>query len=209
MMNKDYCITIGRQFGSGGREIGKAVADKLFVDFYDKELISLAAKESGVDPEIFEQVDEKATNSLLYSLSMGLYSFGNSFSAMGDLPVNDKLYILQHKIIKQLASEGPCVIVGRCADYVLRDNPNSINIFIHANLEFRKKRAIATHKIDEAKAEQIVTRTDKTRANYYSFYSGLKWGLAENYHICLDSSKMSQDQIVDVIVEYVKIKDRE
>lgn len=208
-MKKGYCITIGRQFGSGGREIGKALAKKLSVDFYDRELISLAAKESGIDPEFFESIDEKATNSLLYSLSMGLYSFGNSFSAMGDLPVNDKLYLLQHKIIKKLAAEGPCVIVGRCADYVLKDNPNRISIFIHANLEFRKEKAIQTHGIDKARAEQIVLKTDKTRANYYSFYSGAKWGLAENYDLCIDSSKMSQDQIVDVIIEYVKIKDRE
>lgn len=113
-------ITIGRQFGSGGREIGKAAAEKLGIKFYDKELISLAAKESGVNPEIFENVDERATNSLLYSLSMGIYNLGSGYAPIRDLPVNDQLYLLQHKIIKQLAEE-PCVIVGRCADYVLKD----------------------------------------------------------------------------------------
>ena len=95
-MNNKFIITIARQFGSGGHEIGKALAETLGIPFYDKELISLAAKDSGMDAEVFENVDERATNSLLYSLSMGLYSFGSSFSAMGDLPVNDRLYILQH-----------------------------------------------------------------------------------------------------------------
>lgn len=205
-MKCNYIITIARQFGSGGREIGKSLAEKLDINYYDKELISIAAKESGVDPEIFENVDEKATNSLLYSLSMGLYSFGNGFSAMGDLPMNDKLYILQHKIIKELAKKGPCVIVGRCADYVLHDTPNTINVFIHANLEYRIQRAISVHGVDKARAEQVVTKTDKTRANYYSFYSGQKWGLAENYDLCIDSSKLTKEQVVNVIVEYIKIK---
>ena len=120
-MGTKHIITVARQFGSGGREIAQALAKELGIDFYDKELISMAAKESGMSPEVFEKIDEQATNSLLYSLSMGLYNFGNGFSAMGDLPVNDKLYIIQHKMIKKLADKGPCVILGRCADYILKD----------------------------------------------------------------------------------------
>ncbi len=199
-----YIITIGRQFGSGGRAIGEKLAKKLGISFYDKELISLAAKESGIDPEIFDNVDEKAANSLLYSLSMGLYSFGSGFSAMGDLPVNDRLYILQHKIIKEIAEKESCVIVGRCADYVLRDNPNCVNVFIYANMEFRKREAVKKHGIDEERAEHIITKTDKSRANYYSFYSGQKWGMAENYDLCINSAKLSEDSIVDLIIEYMK-----
>ena len=199
-------ITIARQFGSGGREIGEALAKKLIIPYYDKELISIAAKESGIDSEIFESVDEKAANSLLYSLSMGLYSFSSGFSAMGDLPVNDKLYILQHKIIRDIASKGPCVIVGRCADYILRENPDCIKVFIHADMEYRKARAIAIHGIEPGKAEHIITRTDKSRANYYSFYSGQKWGLAENYDITIDSSKLSTEKSVELIESYIRIK---
>ena len=198
-----YIITIGRQFGSGGRAIGEQLAAKLGISFYDKELISLAAKESGINPEVFENVDEKAANSLLYSISMGMYNFGSGFSAMGDLPVNDKLYLLQHKIIKDISERESCVIVGRCADYVLRDNPYCVNIFIYADMEYRKREAVMKHGIDEARAEHIINKTDKSRANYYSFYSGNKWGMAENYDLCVNSSKLSEDKIVELIIDYI------
>lgn len=208
-MSNKFIITIARQFGSGGHEIGKALSEKLGIPFYDKELISFAAKESGIDSEVFENVDERATNSLLYSLSMGLYSFGTGYSSMGDLPVNDRLYILQHKIIKKLADEGPCVIVGRCADYILKDREDCVNVFIHADLEYRKKRAVEIRGVDKARAEQVVNKTDKVRANYYSFYSGQKWGFAHNYDICIDSTKLSTDQVVDLIISYLDIKGKE
>lgn len=201
-----YVITIGRQFGSGGRSIAEKLAKKLDIKFYDKELISIAAKESGISPEVFEGVDEKATNSLLYSLSMGMYSFGSGFPAMGDLPVNDKLYLLQHKIIKEIAEKENCVIVGRCADYVLRDNPKRVSIFIYADMEFRKEQSIKKHGIDPAHAEHIINKTDKNRANYYSFYSGQKWGQTENFDLCIDSSKLDEDKIVDLIAEYIKMR---
>lgn len=201
-MKINSIITIGRQFGSGGREIGHLLAETLDIPFYDKELISLAAKKSGMDPEIFANVDEKASNSLLYSLSMGLYGLGHNFSAMGDLPVNDKLYILQHKIIKELAAQGPCVIVGRCADYVLKDLPNCVNVFIQADLQYRIQRAIEVHEIDKKRSEQIVNKTDKVRAYYYSFYSGKKWGVAENYDLCINSGKLTKEQAVEIITQY-------
>lgn len=204
-MDNKYVITIGRQFGSGGRAIGHKLSEKLSIPFYDKELISLAAKESGMNPEIFKEVDETAANSLLYSLSMGIYNF-NGPLAMGDLPVNDKLYILQHQIIKELAQKGPCVIVGRCADYVLKDNPHTINIFIYADIKYRKKRAVVVHNIEEKRAETIINKTDKTRANYYSFYTGQKWGATQNYDLCIDSSKLSDEQIVELICAYIKLK---
>lgn len=208
-VSNKFIITIARQFGSGGREIGKALSEKLQIPFYDKELISLAAKESGIDSEVFENVDERATNSLLYSLSMGLYSFGTGYSAMGDLPVNDRLYILQHKIIKRLAEQGPCVIVGRCADYILKDRDDCVRLFIHADIEYRKERAIRLRGVDKARAEQVVNKTDKVRANYYSFYSGQKWGYSQNYDLCIDSTKLSTEQIVDVIISYLDIKGKE
>lgn len=201
-----YVITIGRQFGSGGRSIAEKLSKKLDIKFYDKELISIAAKESGISPEVFEGVDEKATNSLLYSLSMGMYSFGSGFPAMGDLPVNDKLYLLQHKIIKEIAEKENCVIVGRCADYVLRDNPKRVSIFIYANMEYRKEQSIKKHGIDPTHAEHIINKTDKNRANYYSFYSGQKWGQTENFDLCIDSSKLDEDKIVDLIAEYIKMR---
>ena len=201
-----FIITIGRQFGSGGRAVGEMLAQKLGISFYDKELISIAAKESGISPEVFEGVDEKAANSLLYSLSTGMYSFGSGFSVMGDLPVNDKLYLLQHKIIKEIAENESCVIVGRCADYVLRDNPNCINVFIYADMEYRKQEAVKRHGIDKARAEHIINKTDKSRANYYSFYSGQKWGMAENYDLCINAGKLSEEKIVDLIISYLHMR---
>ncbi|MCH5299553.1 MAG: cytidylate kinase-like family protein [Ruminococcus sp.] len=198
-----HIITIGRQFGSGGREIGEALAEKLGIKCYDKELISLAAKESGIDPEVFNNVDEKATNSLLYSLSMGLYSFGNNFTT-GQLPVNDRLYLLQHKIVKRLASEGPCIIVGRCADFVLKDRDDVVNVYICADKDYRVKRAIENKGISESKAEQVVSKTDKSRANYYNFYSGRKWGLTENYDLCINRTKLSCEQVVNAIAGYIE-----
>ncbi len=202
-MSKECIITIARQFGSGGREIGEALAKALGVKCYDKELISLAAKESGVDPEVFNNVDEKATNSLLYSLSMGLYSFGTGFNA-DRLPVNDKLYLLQHKIIKKLALDGPCVIVGRCADYVLRDCKNVVRLFICADMDYRIKRAVEKKGVKESKAEQVINKTDKSRANYYNFYSGMKWGDPENYDLSVNRTKLTLEQAIGVIQGYLK-----
>ncbi|MCI6008020.1 AAA family ATPase [Oscillospiraceae bacterium LCP25S3_E10] len=202
-------VTISREFGSGGREIGIKLAKRLGIDFYDKELISLAAKESGIDPALFERIDEHAANSLLYSLSMGMFNFGQTgFSPRDQISVNDQLYLLQHKIIKQLA-EKPCVIVGRCADYILRDKPNCINVFIHADIDYRMERAKKVHNIPENKVEAVVRKTDKTRSNYYQFYTEHKWGLASNYHLCINSGKMSEDRIVDVLCNYTLAYEQE
>lgn len=201
-MSCKHIITIGRQFGSGGRELGKALADELGIPYYDKELISLAAKESGYNPEIFENVDERATNSLLYSLSMGIYNLGNGYAPMRDMPVNDQLYLLQHKIIRELAAK-PCVIVGRCADYILRNNKNLLRIFVYAKMEDRVKNAVRIHDVPENKAESIVKKTDKTRANYYNFYSNQKWGAVENYDLCLNTSTISRDKAIKLICDIV------
>ncbi len=195
-------ITIGRQFGSGGRKIGEALAESLGVKYYDKELISLAAKESGVDPSVFDSVDERAANSLLYSLSMGVYSFAGN---MDQMPVNDRLYVLQHKIIRQIADEGGCVIIGRCADYVLRDRQELVRIFVCADMDYRIRRAIEQKGVKESKAEQAVHKTDKSRANYYNFYSGRKWGQTENYDLCINRTNLTDEQAVSVIRGYIDV----
>lgn len=204
-MSCNKIITITRQFGSGGHDIGKALSEKLDIPFYDKELISIAAKESGIAPEAFETVDEKATNSLLYSLSMGFNHYSNGFTATEDLPFNDRLYILQHKIIKELAEKENFVVVGRCADYVLRENPHVVKVYIYADIESRIKRAVERHDIDSVRAKQAVVKADKNRANYYSFYSGKKWGLADNYDLCINSTNLTVDQAVEVILSYINI----
>ena len=206
-MSCNKIITITRQYGSGGHEIGKALSEKLGIGFYDKELISIAAKESGISPELFAKADEKPANSLLYSLSTGLYNYGNNFSTggMGDLPLNDKLYLLQHKIIKEKAEKEFFVVVGRCADYILRYYDNVVKIFIYADIDARGKRALERNEIHPSRAKQAVLKADKNRANYYSFYSGQKWGSPENYDLCINSTKLSTDQAVSAIEAYLDI----
>ena len=135
-------ITISRQFGSGGHEVGERLARQLNVPFYDKALIAMAAKQSGLSEEVFAHADEKATSSLLYSMVMGNYSFGARVPGINEMPINDKLFIIQSDIIKKAAAEGPCVVIGRCADYILREHPNCLNVFIHANKETRDRRSI-------------------------------------------------------------------
>ena len=207
-MNTKSIISIGREFGSGGRDIATMLAQKLNVEYYDKELISQAAKESGVSPEIFDNVDERATNSLLYSLSMGVYNFGaNGYSQSHDLPVNDQLYLLQHKIITELSST-PCVIVGRCADYILKDHENMVSVFINADFDYRVKRAVEVKQVPSEKSESAVRKTDKSRANYYNFYTDKKWGVASSYDLCINRTKLTDEQVVDIIIGYLNSREK-
>ena len=168
-------ITISRQFGSGGHEVGEKLARQLDVPFYDKALIAMAAKQSGLSEEVFANADEKATSSLLYSMVMGSYSFGARVPGINEMPINDKLFIIQSDIIKKAAADGPCVIIGRCADYILREHENCLNVFVHANKEDRIRRSVMKKDCEERKAADFVTKKDKQRANYYNFYSNKRW----------------------------------
>ncbi|WP_040198168.1 cytidylate kinase family protein [Candidatus Soleaferrea massiliensis] len=203
-MNANKIITIGRQFGSGGREIGKKLAELLNVGFYDKELIELAAKQSGMSEEVFSQNDEKATNSLLYSLSVGSYMMGNRISSYGEMPLENRLFLIQSDVIKELADKGPCVIVGRCADYILRDRANSFSVFIHADDESRISRIEKLYNLPAKKAKELMIRTDKKRANYYNYYSDRKWDRADNYDLCINSSKIGIDGAVQIIAKFAE-----
>ena len=191
-------FTIARQYGSGGRQIGKKIAERLEIPFYDKELIAMAAKQSGMSEAIFEKADEKASSSLIYSLLMGTYAY-NAQLTPNDLPVNDKIFLLQTNIIKQVAQKGPCVIVGRCGDYILRDNPNCFNIYVYADQESRVKRAVEEYGIEAKHAAEFIAKKDKQRANYYNFYTNLKWGAAQNYHLTLNSQKFGIDRSAQLI----------
>jgi cytidylate kinase len=202
IMNK--VITISRQFGSGGREIGKKLADTLGIPFYDHELIERAAKESGFSPAAFENAERKATNSLLYSIAMGMNAYGNQELGFAHLSLDDRIYLAQSDVIRKVAQEGPCVIVGRCADYVLKDMPNVINIFVWAGLDFRIKRAIEIENLPKAKVEDEILKIDKIRANYYNYHANEKWGKAENYHISLRSDYIGIDGCVDCIKTYIE-----
>ncbi len=202
-MYKNTVITIGRQYGSGGREIGKKLSKILGIGYYDDELISLAAKNSGMSSTALSDVDEKATNSLLYTLAMGGSLFGGNAALAYEMPINDKLYIAQSEVIKDLAQKESCVIIGRCADYVLKDDPGAINLFIYADLDKRAERVANRRDISEAKAKDIIIKTDKQRANYYNYYTSRKWGRIENYNLCIDSGRLGCDKAAEAIAAYV------
>lgn len=198
-------ITIGREFGSGGREIGEKLGEKLGIKCFDKELLKRAAKDSGMCPELFENHDERPTSSFLYNLVMDTYSFGYSSSAYVDMPISHKVFLAQFEAIKKIADEGPCIIVGRCADYALADYKNCIHLFIHGELEARIKRIQEKYNLTHDKAKEMIIKKDKQRSNYYNYYSSKKWGLAESYHLTIDSGILGIDATVELITQYVQI----
>lgn len=193
-------ITVGRQYGCGGRAICKKLSEKLGIPFYDRELIEYAANKSGINSEVLEQYDEKATNSLLYSLSLSSYShFGSSFQTP-NLPLNDQLFISQSEVIKELADNGPCIILGRCSDYVLRDRNDVLKVFLYGDEDLRIANVAERMGISESKAKEITKKTDKRRASYYNYYTQLKWGDIKNFDLALNS-KIGDDKIVDMIIK--------
>ncbi|MCR5587547.1 MAG: cytidylate kinase-like family protein [Lachnospiraceae bacterium] len=197
-MNK--VITIGRQYGSGGRDIGRLLAQKLEIPFYDNELISRAAKESGFSEESFERAETKATNSLLYSLAMGVNVYGNQDFGFSGLSLDDRIFLAQSDVIRKVAKEGPCVIVGKCADYVLKDQAETFNIFVKAAMDFRLKRAVEVYGDDSVKVGEKLTKMDKSRANYYKYHVGERWTDLNNYDLVISSDMAELDDIVDFIV---------
>jgi cytidylate kinase len=206
MGNKIY--TIGREYGSGGREVGEKLAERLGIKCYDKELLQRAAKESGFCEEIFENHDEKPTNSFLYSLVMDTYSVsGYTSTPFLDMPLNHKVFLAQFDAIKKLAEAESCVIVGRCADYALADNPDCLNVFIHAPIENRIRTVSKRNNLTENKAKDTIQKQDKQRASYYNYYTSKKWGDSSSYNLSLDSSKLGIDGCVEMILKYRELMD--
>lgn len=199
-----FIISIGRQFGSGGRVIGKALAEKLNIDYYDNELLVLAAKQNGLAPEFFESNDE-ISNSLFGFASnildnIGLGTFTNNMLS------GDTLFQMQSETIKKLASEKSCIIVGRCSDYILRDNPNCVSIFLHASEEERAKRIANRMNISEEEALTKLAEADKKRAAYYNFYSNKTWGDSKTYDLSINVSKLGIDGTLNFILDYLKMR---
>lgn len=203
-MKDHFVITIARQYGSGGREIGKRVAEILGIKSYDKELITMAAQKSGLHAHVAHHADEQATNSLLYTLAMGSATF-NTVNYNMDVPINDKLFITQSDIIKGLVQEEDCVIVGRCGDYVLRNYDNRLSIFIYADMSCRIRRIAEVDGISENEAKERIKKTDKRRINYYNFYTGRKWGAFENYHASFNSSALGLEDTAQTIAAMARI----
>ena len=207
MEKTNTIITIGREFGSAGREIGYKIADDFGIKLYDKEMLNRAAKESGICEELFEAHDEKPTNSFLYSLVMDTYSLGYSSGSYTDMPINHKVFLAQFDAIKKIASEGPCILVGRCADYALEEFDNVLTVFIHAKMEARLRRIARIYNLTDAKAKEMIQKTDKQRSSYYNYYTNKKWSDAESYDICLDSSVLGIEGTAEAIKQLVAIKE--
>lgn len=198
-MNNNLIITIGRQYGTGGRAIGEKLALRLGIAFYDRELITRAAKKTGFDEKLFEQLDKRATNSFLYSLTM----FGSV--GLNGMSLTDQLYLAQANIIREMADSGPCVIVGRCADHVLRDYENRFDFFIHGSIPARVKRiqTCTDYEITGRTPEAALEKMDKQRSTYYNYYTGKVWGKGNHYDLCINAGRLGVDDSVDVIGTYI------
>ncbi len=186
-MENNLIITIGRQYGSGGHEIARELSRLTGIKMYDKEIIDMAAKNSGISEEILHSYDEKPTNSFLYSLSLGAYSLENTFSGAPTMPLVDKVFAAQSEIIRDIAKEGSCIFVGRCANSILKDKYDVLSVFIHTDIERRITRVCEYEGISRSEASNIIRRADKKRASYYNYFSDMKWGDATSYDLCIDS----------------------
>lgn len=204
-MNK-CVITIARQYGSGGRTVGEMLAKDLGIHYYDKELMKLASEDSGINEALFVKADEKVKNTLLFRVAKNAYNGELIPPESEDFVSNDNLFNYQAKIIKQLAEEESCVIMGRCADYILRDYENVLSVFVHAPKDFCMEQAAKKLSMSAKEIEKYIMRTDKRRADYYKYHTGREWTDARNYDLCLDSSKLGFDRCVEEIKAYMKVR---
>ena len=201
MTNK--IITVSRQFGSGGRTIAKAVAAKLGVPYYSKDLVDRISQESGFSPEFVEEIGEYAsvTSSFLFNIAVSAHPIGLTDT----MSASDKLFICQSNIVRELAEKGPCVIVGRCADFILRDHPDAFHVFIEADTEHRAERVLARYGETKIPIEKRLQEKDAKRKVYYKHYTNRNWGDASNYHICLNSGLIGIEKCVDIICDIAQL----
>ena len=197
-------ITIGRQFGSGGHEVGRRLAAELGLTLYDKELLKMVAQESNICEQVLEDYDEKPTGSLLYSIVMDIYP---SMNYVGNT-LHQQIYQAQYDTIMKLGQKGGCVIVGRAADYILRDNPRLTSVFVHAKDDFRAQRIMEYEHISKDKALDMIARADNKRASFYNFQTEKKWGQAASYNLTVDTSALGIDGCVTLIRRYLELKNR-
>ena len=202
---KNYIVTIAREYGSGGRECGKKLAELTGYKFYDKDLITLTAQKSGMSTDALNSVDEKAASSLLYTLALGS-SIYNSGMGSVNLPINDKLFVVQSQIIKDIANSGEgAIIVGRCADYVLSERDNVVKIYITSDFDTRVNTVMKRHDLTQSQARDLIIKTDKRRSNYYSYYTGEKWGKADKYDVVVSTARIGIDGAAGLIADYIKM----
>lgn len=199
-------ITIARQYGSGGRIVGKMLSEELGITYYDRQLLQLASDDSGINEQLFASADEKLKGTALFKIAKRVYNGELITPDREDFVSNDNLFNYQAKIIRELAEEDSCVIIGRCADFVLKDNPNVLRVFVHANEEKCLERARETRPMPDKELKKYITEVDKRRGAYYKYYTGREWTDARNYDLCLDSSKIGYRGCVDAIKNMLAIK---
>lgn len=206
-MNENFVITIGRQIGSGGHQIGNEIAKYFNIDFYDKELIQAVSKETGLAKEIFDEMDEKKTHSI-FSNFLGLQNsvMMVQFYLCDNYLSNETLFKIQSEVIRKLADQKSCVFVGRCADYVLKDHPRIVTIFITADFEDRIKRIMERENLSTEKAKEYLKKMEKKRTDYYNYFSNKQWGAAASYQLCINSSALGVEKTVDYLIEFIKQK---
>ncbi|MBO5336877.1 MAG: cytidylate kinase-like family protein [Lachnospiraceae bacterium] len=204
---ENVVITIARQYGSGGRTVGEMLANKLGIHFYDKELMKLASDESGINEALFVNADEKVKSTKLFNLAKSAYHGELIPPESDDFTSSDNLFNYQAKIIRKLAEDGEsCVIMGRAADYVLKDYDNVLSVFVHAPKDFCIEQAAKKHSMSEKELERYIAKTDRHRAGYYKYHTGREWTDARNYDLCLDSSKLGFERCVEEIIAYMKVR---
>lgn len=207
-MKEKIVITIAREYGSGGRTIGEMLANKLNIHYYDKELIKLASEESGINEALFVNADEQVKSKGIFDkLTHNVYHGELISPKSDDFLSSQNLFNYQAKIIKELADRESCVIVGRCADFVLKDYDNVLSVFIHAPHAYCMEQAALKHGgLSSKEIEKLILKTDKQRAEYYKYYTGREWTDARNYDLCLDSSKLGFDRCVEEIISYMNVR---
>lgn len=201
-MDKNFIINIGRQLGSGGRSIADILAHHYNITAYDRKLIELAAKESGLSQEFFENADEKKSHGFFHSIFSNRVA-ANALGSNDSYLSNDALFKVQSDIIRDLAERESCIFIGRCADYILREHPHCINLFFTANLEDRVARMASEKNITLAQAEELIEKTDRRRANYYNYYSGKTWGAAESYDLCINTSHLGFVGTAEMLINFI------
>jgi hypothetical protein len=203
-----YVITIARGYGSGGRTIGKMLSEELGIPYYDRDLLRFASDDSGINEQLFAKADEKLKKSLLFKIAKNIYR-GELIPPDGDDFVsNDNLFNYQAKIIKELAETETCIIIGRCADFILKDHPNVVRLFVHAPLQDCINTLVDMTGKSEKEVEKQILDIDKHRAEYYKYYTGREWENAKHYDLCLNSSKLGFDKCVEIVKSYLEIRFR-
>lgn len=202
----NFVITIARGYGSGGRTIGKMLAKELNVEYYDRELLRMASDDSGINEELFGKADEKIKNSILFKAARKVYKGELLPPDSDDFVSNQNLFNYQAKVMKELAQTQNCVIVGRCADFVLKDNKNVLKIFVHAPLNSCIETVMELNSLSRKEAEKLILTTDKNRAEYYKYYTGREWDNAMNYDLCLNSSELGFEKCVELVKSYIDIR---